>query len=128
MLQLTSLEQSIASLKKAIAQPQNEFIRDAVIQRFEYTYEISWKILRRQLSEDQGSEAIKLLSRKELFRVAAEYDYIGNPADWFSYHKARNETSYIYDEKKAEEVFLIAKQFLPDAEKLLELLMKKNNA
>jgi nucleotidyltransferase substrate binding protein (TIGR01987 family) len=128
MLQLTPLTKSISSLEKALAQPFDEFIRDATIQRFEYSYELCWKMLRRQLAEDQGDSNIKLLSRKELFRVAAEYGYIDTPLNWFSYHKARNETSHIYDEKKADEVFQITKAFLIDAKKLQQILSAKNNA
>jgi len=128
MLQLTPLTKSITSLKKALEQPFNEFTRDASIQRFEYTYELCWKMLRRQLSEDQGSSAIKLLSRKELFRIAAELGYLDNPVDWFAYHKARNETSHTYDEKKANEVFQIIQRFISDAEKLHQMLIIKNNA
>ncbi len=42
MLMLSSLEKTIQSFEKAIARstaaPQDEELRDAVIQRFEYTY------------------------------------------------------------------------------------------
>ena len=123
---LTPLEKAVASLAKAVQQPKDEFIRDAVIQRFEYTYELCWKMLRRRLAEDQGESEVKLLSRKELFRMAAEYELLSDPAPWFSYHKARNETSHIYDEKKAEEVYLIAVQFLTDAQMLLKRLQERN--
>ncbi|MEH6825931.1 MAG: HI0074 family nucleotidyltransferase substrate-binding subunit [Motiliproteus sp.] len=123
---LTPLAKAVASLENAIAQPKNEFIRDAVIQRFEYTYELCWKMLRRQLAEDQGDSAVKLLSRKELFRMAAEYEMLNDPVAWFKYHKARNETSLLYDQTKAEEVYLIAIEFSEDARKLLQQLLTKN--
>lgn len=126
-LMLAPLEKAVASLEKAIAQPKNEFIRDAVIQRFEYTYELCWKMLRRQLAEDQGDAEVKLLSRKELFRMAAEYGMLTDPVAWFKYHKARNETSQLYDETKAEEVYAVAIEFREDAVKLLQLLLKKNS-
>ena len=42
-LDLSPLRTALASLDLALAQSKNEFIRDSVIQRFEYCYELSWK-------------------------------------------------------------------------------------
>ncbi len=42
------------------------------------------------------------------------------------YHKARNETSHTYDKSKVQEVFEAAARFLPDAQKLLREIEKKN--
>ncbi|MFC6669705.1 nucleotidyltransferase substrate binding protein [Marinobacterium aestuariivivens] len=120
------MEKAVASLALALKQPKDEFIRDAVIQRFEYTYELCWKMVRRQLIEDQGEASVVMLSRRELFRMAAEYGLIDNPQNWITYHRARNETSHIYDESKAEEVYRVAVSFLPDAEKLKEELVQRN--
>jgi len=42
---LTSLdefERAIQRLDEALSQPKDEFIRDSVIQRFEFTFELSW--------------------------------------------------------------------------------------
>jgi hypothetical protein len=48
-----SLEKALVSLKEAWAEYQkdisNTFVRDSVIQRFEYTFEFSHKLLRRFL-------------------------------------------------------------------------------
>ncbi|NVK42616.1 MAG: nucleotidyltransferase substrate binding protein [Oceanospirillaceae bacterium] len=123
---LTPLEKAVASLELALQQPKNEFIRDAVIQRFEYTYELCWKMLRRKLIEDQGEAHVVMLSRRELFRMAAEYGFIADTQRWITYHRARNETSHLYDEKKAEEVFRVATEFLPDAQALLSILEQRN--
>ena len=46
---------------------------------------------------------------------------------WMIYHDARNETSHTYNDKKAEEVFEIAKQFFPDAKSFLANLEKVND-
>jgi len=64
MIILTTFEKALLSLEKALEQPKNEFIRDSVIQRFEYTYELAWKMLRRFLVADVGSEALAPLTRK----------------------------------------------------------------
>ena len=64
---LTPLQNTLSSLDKALRQPLNEFTRDASIQRFEYSFELCWKMLRRQLIEDHGEVSIQTLTRKELF-------------------------------------------------------------
>ncbi|WP_250657412.1 nucleotidyltransferase substrate binding protein [Alkalimarinus coralli] len=126
MLILTALSKAVCSLELALAQPKNEFIRDAVIQRFEYTYELCWKMLRRYLISDIGVEEVNRLPRKDLFRVAAEKQIITDPVCWFTYHKARNETSHTYDENKAEETYSIASKFCDDAKALLFRLEELN--
>lgn len=123
---LTPLQKAVASLELALQQPKDEFIRDAVIQRFEYTYELCWKMLRRKLIEDLGESEVVMLSRRELFRLAADYGLIADSTHWITYHKARNETSHVYDEAKAEEVFQVAGQFLPDAKKLNDKLRARS--
>jgi hypothetical protein len=42
-LETLELENALARLRRAIEQPKNEFICDSVIQRFEFTVELSWK-------------------------------------------------------------------------------------
>ncbi len=123
---LTPLQKAVASLELALQQPKDEFIRDAVIQRFEYTYELCWKMLRRKLIEDLGESEVVMLSRRELFRLAADYGLISDSTHWITYHKARNETLHVYDEAKAEEVFQVAGQFLPDAKKLNDELRARS--
>ena len=41
------LRGAVDSLQDAVAQPKNPYTRDATIQRFEYTFELAWKMLRR---------------------------------------------------------------------------------
>ncbi|MHB1618366.1 MAG: nucleotidyltransferase substrate binding protein [Sulfuricella sp.] len=126
MIVLTPLMKAVASLKAAIAQPKDEFVRDAVIQRFEYTYELAWKMLKRHLDESEGASAVDPLSRKDLFRLGGERGIVENVEAWLAYHRARNETSHTYDENKAEQVYDVARQFAGDAEKLLRELERRN--
>ncbi len=118
------LSEAIDSLQRAIAQPKDEFIRDSVIQRFEYTYELSWKLLKRYLEDAEGVVQVDHLSRKDLFRLAAEKGILDDPQAWFEFHIARNETSHTYNESKAEAVYQVALRFLSPARALLEELKK----
>jgi len=114
---LTPFKKAITSLQKALAQPKNEFTRDASIQRFEYTFELAWKFLKRYLKQEAGIDAFNI---KDIFREAAHQHLINNVDAWFEYHKARNLTSHTYCEETAEEIYRIAKQFVGDAENLLQ--------
>lgn len=84
-------------------------------------------MLRRQLIEDHGEASIQTLTRKELFRFAADKATIPDPISWFTYHRARNETLHIYNESKANEVYQIAQHFLPEAQALLNKLQAAND-
>jgi hypothetical protein len=42
---LSSFGKAHSQLTRALAQPKDEFVRDAAIQRFEFTFELFWKTL-----------------------------------------------------------------------------------
>lgn len=126
-LDLTPLRRAVASLDTALAKPKDEFVRDSVIQRFEYTYELSWKLLKRHLEWDEGASTIDQLTRKQLYRLAAEKGLIGAVEDWFAYHRARNNTSHAYNEATAEEVYETARRFSPEVHRLIAALESREN-
>ena len=54
-MDLTSLKKALTSLQKAIEryvrEPEDDEVRDSVIQRFEYSYELCWKMLSKELQQ-----------------------------------------------------------------------------
>jgi nucleotidyltransferase substrate binding protein (TIGR01987 family) len=124
-LSLDNLGKAVAALGLSVAQPKNDFIRDSVIQRFEFTYELAWKAIRKQLVEEIGEASADGLSRKDLFRKALQQKIISDFDAWVSFHEARNSTSHNYNEANAEKVYQVALQFLPEAQRLLLLLKKR---
>lgn len=38
------VRQAAARLREAVAEPENAIVRDAVIQRFEFSFELVWKL------------------------------------------------------------------------------------
>jgi len=126
-LHLESFEKAVRSLENALNQEKDEFVRDSVVQRFEYTYELAWKLMARQLEIDIGKEPVDRFSRKELFRIAAQKGLLESAATWIHYHNCRNITSHTYNENTAEDVYATAKEFLPDAKKLLDTLNGKKD-
>lgn len=126
-LDLTSLEKALSSLMEAAGMPKSGIVRDSVIKRFEYTYELSWKMIQRWLADNVSPEKADALTRKDLFRLAAQKGLVKDPLIWFEYHDARNKTSHTYDETLADEVHGVALRFITDAESLLEELKKRND-
>lgn len=120
-------QKALESLERALSMPKDEYIRDSVIQRFEYTYELSWKMLKRLMIESEGKESIEPLNRKDLFRLAGKKSIIHSVEAWFEYHKARNLTSHVYKESVAEETYNVAKRFAVDSRKLFNEINKRNH-
>jgi nucleotidyltransferase substrate binding protein (TIGR01987 family) len=135
MLDLNSLTKACEAFKLSLGlydksglppeADERVLLRDGVIQRFEFTYELSWKMIKRYL-EVYVLEKADSLNNKDLFRVGLEQGLIEAPERWFHYLKMRNQTSHIYDKEKAAEVFAAAREFLPDCLYLLKQLREKN--
>lgn len=132
-LELTPLVKSIASLGEALTEhakdKENDFVRDACIQRFEFTYELSHKMLKRFLEMTEANpEAIEQMSFQDLIRTGDERGLLLNGWDvWSGYRKARGTTSHTYDETKAAEVFAIIPDFFEEAKFLLEKLQERQS-
>ena len=97
-------------------------LRAGVIQHFEFSYELSWKLLQRVLKEMLPPEQVQGVSRRHLYRLAQEKGLIEDVAPWWRFHEARNLTSHVYDEAVADQVYLAAIDFLPHARALLARL------
>lgn len=130
VLDLTAFEKALNSLKKVwdvyTNETDDDITRDSVIQRFEYTYEMSVKIIERFLKEKTTTN-IKTLTFNELIRIANQRELLsGNLENWEGYRKKRNMTSHTYDEAKALEVVSIMGDFIKEADYLLNKLKERN--
>ncbi len=126
-LDLSPLRNALASLERGLVRRRqdlaDEEIRDACIQRFEYCFELSWKMLKRQIeSELDNTAEVDSYSRRTLFRVAAERGLIASPEPWFVYLVQRNRTSHTYDTRVALEVAAVLEEFAVDVQSLLATL------
>lgn len=119
MFSLDPLKNAISRLEEAFLADYNSLIRDATIQRFEYTYELSWKTLKRYFKEFNSND---IDNAKNIWREAGKLGLIDSVEDWLGFHKARNMTSHMYSEKVADSVYQSAKDFLPRAKALLDQL------
>ncbi len=127
---LTPLDNAVRQLAAGLAMsreyPANEVIRDGVIQRFEYTYELSHKTLRRYLMATEPSPAVpEDLTFPALIRMGSVRGLLEGGWDaWREFRKARGTTSHAYDGVKAAEVFLVIPDFLREAEGLLAAMKR----
>lgn len=80
----------------------NTVLRDGLIQRFEFTFELSWKALKEYMI-DQGIKD-ELQFPKQVLKTAYENHIINNENVWNEMLNARNSTSHIYDDKVAEHI------------------------
>lgn len=77
-------------------------VRDGVIQRFEFTFELAWKSLKEYML-DLGSTA-PLQFPKQVLREAYAAGLIDDDRLWVDMLEARNSTSHIYDDRQAAAV------------------------
>jgi nucleotidyltransferase substrate binding protein (TIGR01987 family) len=129
MLDFSALVKAVQSLSQALqaaaSRPDDLLVRDGYIQRFEYTYELSVKYIRRQLEALADSpSSIDELGFKDMVRAAAERGLIDSPQAWFGYRELRNATAHTYDADKALLVFTALPDFLLHAESLSKQLVK----
>lgn len=124
-LDISSLKSAVLQLQQGIEaaekEPSKEIMRDGVIQRFEYCYELAQKMMKRTL-ETQFDEKVDSMTWNDLLRTAAEHELISDVQRWFDYRTERNKTSHTYDAVVAALVYTTAKKFLPDAQDLLSRL------
>ena len=134
-LLLDNLAKSIDALNRSVLISKNlkacdndlqEIVRAGVIQNFEVAYEQFWKMMKRWLEENVGSTYVDGVSRRELFRLAAESHLITDVERWMDYHISRNQTSHTYDEGTAQSVFEDATEFVHDA-KLFVITLEAHN-
>ena len=117
------INKALTSLKEALdTNITSDLERDGVIQRFEYTIELTWKLAKRVLNEN----GLTAIAPKEVIREMAKIGWIDNPKIWINFIKYKNLTSHTYNEKIAQEVYEKAKQFYPICTELVEILKEKS--
>lgn len=100
---LAELERALTRLDEALATvPATDIVRDAAIQRFEFSFELAWKALGAWLAE---SLVAAPASPRGIIREAYRQGLISDEARWISLLLDRNLTSHTYREATARVVF-----------------------
>lgn len=126
-IDITSLEKAIAQLDEALAYAGSDLaaadaqlalhLRAAAIQAFEFTYELSVRMLRRYLLANEASPAVvDELDFNGLIRLGYARGLLNEElAAWRLFRQDRGTTSHAYDERKARAVFDHIPGFLAEA-------------
>lgn len=113
---LKDLTLALARLKEVLLLEATEVNQDAAIQRFEFTFELSWKFMQAILREN-ANDAYGV---KTIFREAARLRLIDDPLPWFEFLKERNQTTHTYDIDQAKRIYAKLSDFVPLVEQLVE--------
>lgn len=127
-LDISALENAENRLNEMLArykkEANDEAVRDSVIQRFEFTYSIALKTLRKYFIERAFIlEEVNQMSFNEMIRTASQLNLIkSNLEKWTIYREMRNMTSHTYDEEIALQVVSIIPDFSDEITYLLTKL------
>jgi nucleotidyltransferase substrate binding protein (TIGR01987 family) len=130
-LDLSALRNAIVQVEEALAYAGSDLatndpklarhLRAAAIQAFEFTYELSVKMLKRYLEATEANPAsVDELSFNDLIRRGYEVGLLqAELSDWKAFRRDRGTTSHAYDQAKAMEVYATIPAFLTEAQFLL---------
>jgi len=121
------LQEGLTRYESDIADTQ---IRDGLIQRFEFTYELSHKMLKRYLESAAANPTeFEAADFQYLIRSGNEQGLLLSAwPQWRHFRDMRSKTSHTYDEEVALTVVASIPDFLKEARHLLDQLRKRQAA
>lgn len=124
---IKDLENAVSRLDEAIKDSKKielSTLKDGVIQRFEFTLELSWKILKTYLV-NEGIDCVN--TPKSVVREAYKAGIIKSGEIWIEMIDDRNLTSYIYSQSMADDIYLrITKKYFKELDLLFHFLKEMN--
>ncbi|MEA3488910.1 MAG: nucleotidyltransferase substrate binding protein [Candidatus Omnitrophota bacterium] len=101
-------EKALQRLQEALNEDgsKGSIVVDGTIQRFEFTFELAWKLTKAILEHNGIEVDTPRLVVKEAFRS----EMIEDGQGWIDMLEDRNKTPHIYDEKQALEIYKKIKQ------------------
>lgn len=121
-----TLGKAIERLAELLSNPELDkvdYLRDASIQRFEFTIELFWKTLKKALFY----EKIESTSPRDVLSKAYQYNLINDESIWLKMLDDRNNSSHAYEEEKAKIIFQHIKDYLPIFQLTYKSLKEKYN-
>lgn len=103
----------------------DDIIKECLIQRFEYTHELAWEVMKDFL-EEIGN--VKMYGSKDAIKEAFAADLIKYGEVWMEMIKSRNETSHTYNGKTADAIFLkVINEYHPQFVVFLNIMEEKRS-
>ena len=100
----------------------DEIIKEGLIQRFEYTHELGWNVMK-DYAEYQGNFEVK--GSRDATREAFQMKLISNGEVWMDMILNRNKSSHTYNEETANEIYLkIITDYFPAFQEFAESMEK----
>lgn len=111
---LAKLEHAVAYIKSNVAKGNesldsgewaevaDEMIKEGLIQRFEYTHELAWNVMK-DYAIDQGNATVG--GSKDATREAFQLQLIADGKIWMDMIASCNKTSHTYNEETANEIY-----------------------
>jgi len=117
---LAQWKNAVDRLGEAVAEKSpSQLMIDGTIQRFEFTFELSWKAMQKIL---RVKEDIDVPSPKQTLQKAYRLEWIDDEDLWVRMLKDRNMTSHTYKQELAKEIYGRIKTYYPEFVKLYEKL------
>lgn len=89
----------------------DEIVKEGLIQRFEYTHELAWNVMK-DYAHFQGNTEVA--GSRDATREAFQLQLITDGKLWMDMIGSRNKTSHTYNEETAEEIYgKILKSYFP---------------
>ncbi len=121
-LKLENFLKALNKLVKILDDDEDvEYKIDAIIKRFEFTYELSWKLLKAFL-EYKG---IMAKTPRDCYKEAFSAGIIDDSEDWINMIEDRNITSHTYEEDSANEIYQKIRDIYVGRFRELELFFQK---
>ena len=128
---IAPFERAIQRLEEGLARYRADTgdtqIRDGLVQRFEFTYELGHKVLKRYLEYASANpEQFDQMTFQDLIRTANEQGLLlGDWTDWRGFRDMRARTSHTYNEDLAVEVVEGIPRFVEEAVYLRDRLRSR---
>lgn len=121
---LASCRRAIDTLNEALQMPLSVIVRDGSIQRFEYSFESTWKLLKLYLAQYEG---IICNSPKRCFREALNVGLLSEEETLTALTMTddRNLTSHTYIENVAVSIYQKLPRYAALMEKLLNQIQQQ---
>jgi nucleotidyltransferase substrate binding protein (TIGR01987 family) len=111
-----SLKTANDRLKEVLEMEETQVNQDATIQRFEFCFELAWKLMQ-EYTRDQGFDCN---SPKSSIREAGKLEIVDDVEKWLIFLQSRNNVAHMYNAEMAKIVFKEAKKLPMFIDKILK--------